>query len=245
MRRTYRPRVANTKVSLLPVRRRAQVREVVTFALILAAVAVGSLHTMAPDHWLPFAALARARGWGGWRAARTTILCGFGHVTVSAALGVAGLFAGLGVIRVIGSHLQGQANYLLMLFGAIYMSWGLWRSFRRDPHSALHPRDHHHLHGHHNHDHGLTEWSLFALFSADPCVVVVPMIIAAVRGGWGAVGAVVVTYEIATIATMVVLVETALAGVRTFRAAWIDHYGHVTAGVLIVTVGATMAALGI
>jgi len=71
------------------------------------------------------------------------------------------------------------------------------------------------------------------------------MIIAAVRGGWGAVGAVVVTYEIATISTMVVPVETALAGARTFRAAWIDQYGHVTAGALIVTVGAVMAALGI
>jgi len=205
----------------------------VTFALVLAAIAVGSLHTMAPDHWLPFAVLARARGWSGWRAARTTILCGFGHVTVSAALGIAALFVGLGVIRVIGSHLQNQANYLLMLFGAIYMSWGLWRIFRRDPHAVLHP------------DHGLTEWSLFALFSADPCVAVVPMIIAAVRGGWGAVGAVVATYEIATIATMVVMVETTLAGARTFRAAWIDQYGHVTAGALIVTVGAAMAALRI
>jgi hypothetical protein len=32
-------------------------------ALMLAAAAVGSLHTLAPDHWMPFAALARARNW--------------------------------------------------------------------------------------------------------------------------------------------------------------------------------------
>ena len=120
-------------------------------ALILAAVTVGSLHTMAPDHWMPFAALARARRWSAWRAARTTIVCGFGHVTVSAALGIAALFVGLGVIRAIGSHLENQANYLLMVFGTIYMAWGLWRSFRRDPHAVLHPRDHHHAHGDHHH----------------------------------------------------------------------------------------------
>lgn len=216
-----------------------------TLALILAAITVGSLHTMAPDHWMPFAALARARGWSGWRAARTTILCGFGHVTVSAALGITGLFVGLGIIHAIGSHLENQANYLLMAFGAVYMTWGLWRSFRRDPHSVLHPHDHHHAHGHHNHDHGLTEWSLFALFSADPCVAVIPMIMAASTRGWGAVGAVVVMYEIATIATMVVLVSTALAGVRTLRAPWIDRYGDVAAGALIVTVGAAMSALGV
>lgn len=213
--------------------------------LILAAVTVGSLHTMAPDHWMPFAALARARGWSSWRAARTTILCGFGHVTVSAALGVTALFVGLGVIRAIGSHLENQANDLLMGFGTIYMGWGIWRSFRRDPHALLHARDHHHTHGHHDHDHGLTEWSLFVLFSADPCVAVIPMIIAAATRGWGAVGAVVVTYEIATISTMVVLVSAAHAGTRTFRAGWIDRYGDVAAGALIVSVGAAMAAMGI
>jgi nickel/cobalt exporter len=217
----------------------------VTLALVIAAITVGSLHTMSPDHWMPFAALARARGWSGWRAARTTILCGFGHVTVSAALGITALFVGLGVIRAIGSHLENQANYLLMAFGSIYMMWGLWRSFRRDPHSVLHPHDHHHAHGHHDHDHGLTEWSLFVLFSADPCVAVIPMIMAAAAGGWTAVGAVVVTYEIATIATMVVLVSTALAGVRTLRAPWIDRYGDVAAGALIVTLGAAMSALGV
>jgi len=217
----------------------------VILTLVLAAVTVGSLHTMAPDHWMPFAALARARGWSGWRAARTTILCGFGHVTTSAALGVVSLFVGLEVVHLIGSHLENYANYLLMLFGTVYMTWGLWRSFRRDPHAVLHPHDHHHAHGDHDHDHGLTEWSLFVLFSADPCVAVIPMIIASASRGWGAVGAVVVTYEVATIATMVVLVTTALAGVRTFRAGWIDRYGDVAAGALIVSVGAAMAALGI
>ena len=58
-------------------------------ALAAAAVTVGSLHTLAPDHWIPFAALARARGWSSGRTLRVTLLCGFGHVTVSALLGLA------------------------------------------------------------------------------------------------------------------------------------------------------------
>lgn len=213
-------------------------------ALIAAAVVVGSLHTMAPDHWMPFAALARTRRWSAARTARTTVLCGFGHVTVSAAMGIAGLIAGLEVIRLFGSRLESQANYLLMAFGTIYMSWGLWRNFRRDPHAVVHPRDHHHPHGQHDHDHGLTEKSLFLLFSADPCVAVIPMIMAAAAAGWGAVGAVVVAYEIATLATMVVLVLTAYAGVHAFRARWIDRYGDAAAGALILVLGVTLAALG-
>lgn len=200
-----------------------------TLTLVIAAATVGSLHTMAPDHWMPFAALARARGWTPLRTARTTVLCGFGHVTVSAALGITALFVGLGIIRAIGSRLENQANWLLMAFGTVYMIWGFWR------------------HGHHHHHdrEGLTEWSLFLLFCADPCIAVIPMIMAAATGGWVTVAAVVITYELATIATMVVLVAAAHAGVQSVRSPWIDRYGHAAAGALIVSVGAAMAIWGI
>jgi nickel/cobalt exporter len=107
--------------------------------MLAAAAAVGSLHTMAPDRWMPFAALARARGWSPLRAARTTILCGFGHVTVSAALGVAAVFLGLGAVHMIGGRLASLATPLLMLFGLSYMLWGLRRSFRRDPSASCTP----------------------------------------------------------------------------------------------------------
>ena len=32
-------------------------------ALMVTAGSVGALHSLAPDHWVPFAALARARSW--------------------------------------------------------------------------------------------------------------------------------------------------------------------------------------
>lgn len=216
-----------------------------SWTLVLTAATVGSLHTMAPDHWMPFAALARARHWTPMRAARTTILCGFGHVTVSAALGIAALFTGLGVIHLIGGHLETLATWLLMAFGTVYMIWGLRRSFRRDPLAVIHAHDHHHTHGHNDHDHGLTEWSLFLLFSADPCVAVIPMIMASAGAGWHTVLAVVLSYELATIGTMVILVTSAHAGARALRAPWMDRFGDAFAGALIVTVGAAMAILGI
>jgi len=216
-----------------------------SWTLIIAAATVGSLHTMAPDHWMPFAALARARKWTPLRTSRTTILCGFGHVTVSALMGIVALFAGLGMIHLIGGRLSSLATWLLIAFGAVYMCWGVVRSLRRDPLAVIHAHDHRHAHGHNDHDHGLTEWSLFLLFSADPCVAVIPMIIASAGAGWHTVAAVIVSYEVATIATMVILVAIAHAGARAIHAHWIDRYGDAVAGALIVSVGAAMAALGI
>jgi hypothetical protein len=67
-------------------------------ALALAAATVGALHSLAPDHWVPFAAVARARGWPAGRTARVTLLSGLGHVTVSVLLGLVGLWLGLGLL---------------------------------------------------------------------------------------------------------------------------------------------------
>jgi hypothetical protein len=213
--------------------------------LALTAAAVGALHSVAPDHWVPFAALARARRWPLAHTARITILCGLGHVTVSAILGVVALITGLKAVHAIGIRLEEHATLLLMAFGIVYMTWGLRRSFRRDPLAVMHHRHHRHAPGHNDHDHGLTEWSLFTLFSFDPCVAVIPMIVAASAGGWAAVGGVVLVYEAATIAAMIALVGVAVAGVRTMRFAFLDRYGDALAGGLILTTGGVLAVLGL
>jgi len=215
------------------------------FMLMFAAATVGSLHSLAPDHWVPFAALARTRHWSKAHTARITILCGFGHVSVSAILGLIGLFIGLEAVHAFGSRLEDHAIFLLIAFGIVYMIWGLRRSFSRDPLSIMHHQTHHHAHGGNDHDHGLTEWTLFLLFSADPCVAVMPMIMAASVGGWFAVSSVVITYEAATIATMVALVLVARAGANTMQFAWFDRYGDAAAGAFIVTVGTVLSILGV
>ena len=89
-------------------------------ALAATAATVGSLHSIAPDHWVPFAAVARARGWSTARTARVTLLCGFGHVTVSVILGLLALGLGLEVLHVIGARLESLAGLLLIGFGLLY-----------------------------------------------------------------------------------------------------------------------------
>src|SRR5674476_307164 len=70
-----------------------------------SAASVGALHTLAPDHWVPFAALARAQKWSAAKTARITVLCGFGHVTVSALLGLLGLVFGRAIFEKAGARM--------------------------------------------------------------------------------------------------------------------------------------------
>ena len=91
---------------------------------------MGSLHTIAPDHWVPFAALARAQGWSRGRTIRITALCGFGHVTVSVLLGVLALIFGLEVLRLVGERMEAVAGAAADRFGLVYAIDGLRHAVR-------------------------------------------------------------------------------------------------------------------
>ena len=208
-------------------------------ALALAAVSVGAFHTLAPDHWVPFAVLARAQRWSARRTLGVTVLCGFGHVTVSALLGLLGLFFGLQMIETFGRRMEAAAGFLLVAFGLVYAVWGLRRAAGR--------RLHGHTHAHYDHVHEparATVWSLFVLFSADPCVAVIPILFAAAPLGARSATAVVLLYEAATILTMAMLVLPARAGARALRWQWIERWSDAAAGAVIAVVGICVASLG-
>ena len=208
-------------------------------ALAAAAVTVGSLHTLAPDHWIPFAALARARKWSTGRTLRVTLLCGFGHVTVSALLGLLALWFGRRMIERFGRGMETAAGFLLVAFGVAYGVWGLRRAAGR--------RLHGHSHSHYDHVHEserTTAWTLFLLFSADPCVAVIPLLFAAAPLGAVSTAGVVVLYEVATIGTMAVLVLAARAGARRLQNIWLDRHGVAAAGAVIAVTGIAVIGLG-
>jgi threonine/homoserine/homoserine lactone efflux protein len=54
---------------------------------------------------------------------------------------------------------------------------------------------------------------------------------------------IVVAYEIATVGAMVVLVGLAHSGAQLFKGKWIERYGDITAGALIVATGVMVAIL--
>lgn len=210
------------------------------WTLLVAAVTVGSLHSLAPDHWMPLGALARARGWSAARTARTTLLCGFGHVTISAVLGVLALIIGAGVIEAFGNRMVSFAGLFLVTFGVIYAVWGIRRSVAIRVHGHTHP------HYDHVHDNmGTTEWGLLAFYSVDPCIALIPILIAAAPLGWMSILAIIIAYEIACLGTMVALVLPARAGVNRIRLKWLERWEHTAAGAFIALVGIVVGVIGI
>jgi nickel/cobalt exporter len=214
--------------------------DTIFWALAGTAAAVGALHSLAPDHWVPFMAVGRARSWSAARTAQVTLLCGFAHVSVSVVLGLLALRLGQGLLEAFGTRLESVAGILLVGFGLAYGLWGLRR--------ALAGRLHGHSHSHFDHVHDpsrATVLGLVVLFSVDPCVRLIPIILAAAPLGWAKLLGLILIYEVATVGTMVGVVLVARGGAfKSLQAPWLDRYGDALAGALIVATGLAVAALG-
>ncbi len=206
--------------------------------LAFAALSVGSLHSLAPDHWLPIAAVGRARAWSTARTARVTLLCGAGHVTVSVLLGLIGLFTGRRAVEAFGDRTAAMSGVLLVGFGFGYALWGM-------RHAVAHLHGHPHHHYDHVHDPSQAGvWSLFAIYCADPCIAVIPILFAAASLSVTATVGIVLIYEAATIATMVLLAALARAGAGLLRGRWTERWADSAAGASIVVTGVAVALLG-
>jgi nickel/cobalt transporter (NicO) family protein len=162
--------------------------------LILAgtAASIGFIHTLlGPDHYLPFIAMSKARGWSKTKTAVITALCGLGHVMSSVVLGFLGVFLGLAVFKLESLEaMRGDwAGWLLIAFGLVYMLWGIRQAIRSRMHEHRHSHGdgevhtHHHSHiGGHSHVHAgensrnPTPWVLFTIFVLGPCEPLIPLI---------------------------------------------------------------------
>ena len=94
--------------------------------LLTTAGATALLHTLIPDHWLPFVLIGRARGWSGGTTGLVSGISALIHVSLSIVLGLATLGIGLGAAEVVGESLERAGAVLLILFGLIY-AWWAWR----------------------------------------------------------------------------------------------------------------------
>jgi nickel/cobalt exporter len=229
-----------------------------SFNLLLAAGGIAIMHTaLGPDHTLPFLMLARARRWTTARTMLVTLLCGAGHVASSLLLGGVGLGLGYGVARVTAWEEMrgGLAAWALIAFGLAYAVWGVRHAIRRraglQPH--LHGADvHMHAHGGHTHghDHGTgsrtTFWALFTVFVLGPCEPLIPLfVLPASRGRWDVAILTAIVFSVLTIATMMVLVRLALAGLSRLPLERLERWSHALAGAVIAASGLAVVFLGL
>ena len=121
-------------------------------ALLVAAVAaVGVLHTIVPDHWLPIALIARQRGWSKSETAWASLQAGTGHVLSTLLIALAVWLAGVAFAQRFGHIVDTASSLALMTFGG-WITVAALRDLRsHGGHGHGHAHDFPHFRGH-DHD---------------------------------------------------------------------------------------------
>jgi hypothetical protein len=123
--------------------------------LIVSVAVVGVLHTIAPDHWVPIALIARQRGWSKGETARAALQAGAGHVVSTLIIAAVIWFAGVAVAARFGHFIDTAASVALIAFGG-WIAIASVRELRRGSgHGHSHGHDHVHSHSH-SHSHGFS-----------------------------------------------------------------------------------------
>jgi hypothetical protein len=110
--------------------------------LIGAVAAVGVLHTVVPDHWVPITLIARQQGWTKREVARAALIAGTGHTVSTLLIGVVVWIAGVAFATKFGNLVSIVSSLALIGFGG-------WIAIS----SLLELRGGGHGHGHRHDDH--------------------------------------------------------------------------------------------
>ncbi|MBV9219771.1 MAG: hypothetical protein JOY94_10170 [Methylobacteriaceae bacterium] len=206
--------------------------------LVCSVAAVGILHTIVPDHWLPIALIARQRGWSPAETAHAALQAGAGHVLSTLAIAVVVWLAGVAAAAALGRLIDTAVNIALIAFGGWVIIAALveMRHAARDRASA--PRVA---------EAGLSatqtdsppsgRTALLLIVGSSPMVEGIPAFFAAGKYGLGVIGVMAVVFAVSTMATYVVLCVYSTMSLQRVRLGPIERYGEVLSGALIALIG--------
>ena len=206
--------------------------------LLASAASVAFFHALAPDHWLPFVALAKGSRWKMGQLAFITTLAGIGHVASSLLIGLLGLWAGWAVHRLEGVEAWrgGMVVWLLIGFGMAYALWGLKHAQHSHPHRSVQEVVKAYA--------ARRVWLLIAILVFGPCEPLIPLMFLAYKEGMGAIWTVAIVFSLVTIGMIVGQSALSYAGVSRLHAPWMERYAHALAGAVIVATGLAVLLVG-
>ncbi len=221
--------------------------------LLYTATAISFLHTLSgPDHYLPFIALSKTRGWGTGKTIGWTLICGLGHVLSSVLLGLGGAALGWSVskISILEASRGSLSAWLMLLFGLIYTAWGIYRlkqniahkHFDHDESGELFIYDHKHGTAVNPKDRfKVTPWVMFIVFVLGPCEPMIPLLyFPAAQHSWWGMKVLILLYGFVTLLTMVMMVLLGYFGLLIPKSFFAEKYVHVLAGITILICGVGM-----
>ena len=208
------------------------------WVLLVSTLSIAFFHALAPDHWMPFAAIGKAQNWSKMRLAWITFLSGLGHVGISIIFSIIGILLGfsLSKLKSIEGHRGELVLWLLIGFGVAYMLWGIKKAKEKK---------HVHLEEEKLKAKTVAVWTMFAVIVLGPCEPLVPLMFLGYNYGWPGVITVGIIFSIVTIIMMLTQSLLAFMGIQLIRGDIVERYAHALAGLVIALTGIFVMVMGI
>lgn len=225
-------------------------------ALLFSAITISFLHTASgPDHYLPFIVLSKSHHWSRTKLISLTVVCGLGHVLSSVLLGSVGLLLGwqLAKLNWFQDYRGLFSSWGLLVFGLIYLCWGLYQAYRNKPHK------HFDVLGDdvyvYEHKHGelvypqkrvkVTPLVLFVIFVMGPSEPIIPLLF--YSGTQHSITEIIILVSVPTlftILTMLTMVMIGTYGFSYFNTEKLERYVHAIGGFVVTCCGMGMVFWG-
>lgn len=224
--------------------------------LLGTAISVSILHTVSgPDHYIPFIAIGKAKGWKLPRILFWTILCGVAHVLTSVLIAFVGAGLGFSLTKIdfLNNLRGGIASWILLVLGILYFLYGIYGVYRKKKHKHFDVYDDGSVYVF-EHDHQqmtypvdrkkVTPWILFIVFLLGPCESLFPlMTYPAVQQSSFNMIALIGVFLVFTLLTMVAVVILIYSGFKFFKTEWLEKYMTPLSGASIAICGMGMIFL--
>ena len=224
-----------------------------TSAIVFLATAgtTAAIHSLVPDHWLPFVLMGKSRAWPISKTLTLAALAGLLHVCLAVLLGVLSYLLARQGARTAAQNLREMLEILspllLSCFGFLYGVHS-WRRENRHhppagaPRQGAGPDDSHHHHGHlleRWFGGGGSGWSLVVVIGVSPCALALPVLLAG-AAKLGLTGVVLVAGGFGTVTMVTTLGVTLLGSIsaRKIDFPFLTRYGDLITGILIGSTGA-------
>lgn len=206
--------------------------------LLVSTLSIAFFHALAPDHWMPFAAIGKAQKWSKIKLIWITFLSGLGHVGISIIFSIIGILLGfsLSKLKSIEGHRGEFILWLLIGFGVAYMLWGIKKAKEKK---------HIHLEEQKLKAQTVAVWTMFAVIVLGPCEPLVPLMFLGYNYGWTGVIAVGAIFSMVTIIMMLAQSLLAFMGIELIKGDIMERYSHALAGLIIALTGIFVMAMGI
>lgn len=196
--------------------------------LLLAVVAVGVLHTIVPDHWVPITLMAREHRWSRARTMRVAFGAGLGHTLSTLAIGLVVWCAGLAFALRFGRYVSIASSVALIGFGSWIVLASL-REMKRDHAGDTRARERG------------SRTALLLILGSSPMVEGIPTFFAAAKFGIALVVTMSLLLGASTIVAYVALCTLSTHALRSVSLGRFEQYGEAISGAFIALVGVCFA----